>query len=638
MNEEQHATAPDADGGADPDAALFALLNGHWEALQRGESTNPGHWVTTHPEDRDKLPHLRLVSQLYDALQMVRQDSSLDIPSTQPPPAPKGKEARQFLEPGTLLDRYRIERLLGAGGMGEVYLAEHTVLGNKVAVKVLPEERAQDAAARRRFIKAMRVLAHMNPHTNVAAAFDAGEYQGRSYLIMEYVPGMDLQAYVQEHGPLPWEQACGLIRQTALGLEYVHGHAIVHRDLKPLNLMLTPDGTVKILDLGLARRRPADVLGADASHTPDGAVLGTLDYMAPEQARSAGKADARSDLYSLGCTFYYLLAGKAPFADRVGLDKLTAHAHDRCRPIREVRPEVPEAVAAVVEKLLAKKPEDRYASARAVIDALDAAATGTGAGGQAEAPPVRPPRSRRRLIVLGLGLAAVGPAATLLVYFGSSVATTGSKKGAPPRPPLELQLNLSAYKKGNEQRLLSLEEAGVLPLRAGDGLRIEARTTRPAYFYVLNLDATGKVLPMYPWRNNDWDDITKEEPRDFFCIPDPSKGDWAKLTAGPSGMEAVVVLARDTPLTAGERQRLRTLLGVWPKEQGVFDPLRAAVSIGADKVHFADARDQAARGAIHPEDAGVLKDPVLRLQQVLQGDLGSLGVALRGVCYTFQSD
>ncbi|MCI0455962.1 MAG: protein kinase, partial [Gemmataceae bacterium] len=181
-----HPLGPDSDGGADPDNGLFVLLNGHWEALQRGETLDLGAWATLQAEERDKLPHLRLVSRLYDALQVVRADSAADLPPAQASTAPPGEPARQFLEPGTQIDQCRIESLLGYGGMGEVYLAEHTVLRNKVAVKVLPAQRIGDAAAERRFLQEMRVQARMNPHPNVATAFHAGEYQGRSYLVMEY--------------------------------------------------------------------------------------------------------------------------------------------------------------------------------------------------------------------------------------------------------------------------------------------------------------------------------------------------------------------------------------------------------------------------------------------------------------------
>src|SRR5262249_13777138 len=156
--------------------------------------------------------------------------------------------------------------------------------------------------------------------------------------------------------------------------EYVHGHGLVHRDVKPSNLMLTPGGTIKVLDLGLARHTAPQAPGGASALTPAGAVLGTFDYVAPEQARDARQADARSDLASLGCTFYFLLTGAPPFEERSEMEKVVAHALEEPRPVSEVRPDVPPAVAAVVHRLLAKGPEERYPSARALIDALDGAA------------------------------------------------------------------------------------------------------------------------------------------------------------------------------------------------------------------------------------------------------------------------
>jgi hypothetical protein len=207
--------------------------------------------------------------------------------------------------------------------------------------------------------------------------------------------------------------------------------------------------------------------------------------------------------------------------------------------------------------------------------------------------------------------------------------------------PLGLQLSLTALKEGQRGRLKSLDEPDVLPLQAGDALRIEARTARPAYFYVLNLTADGQVSLMYPWRDDKWDSIAEEKLRDFYCVPDPSKvdprkGDAAPLDGGPSGIESVVVLARETPLTAAEREQLRELLKTWPVKQGQFDPLRATVTIGEDEFRFADARDQKERGKVQVGDAVTSTDPVLRLRRLLQGDVRSLGVASRGVCYTFQ--
>jgi hypothetical protein len=213
---------------------------------------------------------------------------------------------------------------------------------------------------------------------------------------------------------------------------------------------------------------------------------------------------------------------------------------------------------------------------------------------------------------------------------------TGGAAGSPPEP-LGLQLNLQAMKQA-KGALVSLDDANVLPLQAGDALRIEARTARPAYFYVLNMTADGHVWLMYPWRDDqEWDSIAEEKPRDQYVIPDPAKGVASRLDPGPSGIESIVVLARATPLTVAERGQLREWLKSWPTDQGTFDPLRAAVTVGADELRFADPRDQQARGKVNVGDAVEDSDPVLRLRRLLQGELRALGVASRGVCYTFKA-
>jgi serine/threonine-protein kinase len=184
---------------------------------------------------------------------------------------------------------------------------------------------------------------------------------------------LSLKAHVRQPGPLGPVDACALIRQVAVGLDHAHRHGIVHRDIKPSNLVLTPDGVVKILDLGLARLIGAGTSDSHMPQTDPGALLGTLDYMAPEQALDARHADARSDLYSLGCTFYFLLAGRPPFDEQSDLEKVMAHAMRDPEPIRKVRADVPQAVAEIVHRLLAKKPDGRYQSARELVAGLDAA-------------------------------------------------------------------------------------------------------------------------------------------------------------------------------------------------------------------------------------------------------------------------
>jgi hypothetical protein len=287
-------------------------------------------------------------------------------------------------------------------------------------------------------------------------------------------------------------------------------------------------------------------------------------------------------------------------------------------------------------RLLGKESAARPQSAQEVADALGALQTDTPSNEKTTIPewpvPKTPPRTW--LVPAGvLGTALLFLAAATWYWLRDRPA------GEPPaKPPLRLQLSLKA-KKRDRNGLRSLDDPNMLPLQAGDALRIEARTARPAYLYVLNLTADGKVSLLHPWRDDeDWDNIAEETPRDFYCVPDPNKGDAAKLAAGPSGIESVVVLAREAPLTAAERQQLRGFLQTWPVDQSKFDPLRAAVTIGEDEFHFADARDQKERGKVQAGDAVESNDPVLRLRRLLQGDVRSLGVASRGVCYTFKGE
>ena len=307
---------------------------------------------------------------------------------------------------------------------------------------------------------------------------------------------------------------------------------------------------------------------------------------------------------------------------------LTKITEARPKPIAKERPEVPAELSRLLERLMAKKPHERPASAREVADTLKKLQTG-----EPLPMPPSPDRPSRRRLVWAAGLGAI-----LILLAGAAAYWLRNRPAgeAASKPPLGLQVSLQAKKKGKDG-LWSLDEPNVLPLQAGDALRIEAHTARPVYFYVLNLTADGKVSLLYPWRDDDkWDSIAEEKPRDYFCVPDSSKGDASKLDAGPSGIESVVVLVREMPLTASEREQLRDLLKTWPVDQGKFDPLRAAVTIGEDEFRFGDARDQQERGKVKPGDVVESNDPVLRLRHVLQGDVRSLGVASRGVCYTFQ--
>jgi serine/threonine protein kinase len=265
-------------------------------------------------------------------------------------------------------ERYRVVRLLGAGGMGAVYEAEHRVMQRPVALKVINRAYTASAAALERFRREVRAAARLS-HPNVVTTYDAEDAGETHFLVMEYVEGIDLGRLVQEHGPLPADRACEYVRQAARGLQHAFEQGMVHRDLKPQNLMRTPDGRVKILDFGLARfaSEAADAAGL----TSTGIVLGTVDYIAPEQADNAHQADIRSDIYSLGCTLYHLLAGQAPFPTGTSLQKVMAHVNEKPQPLSELRDDLPEGLMPVVERMMAKDPKHRYQTPAEVAFALE---------------------------------------------------------------------------------------------------------------------------------------------------------------------------------------------------------------------------------------------------------------------------
>ena len=292
--------------------------------------------------------------------------------------------------PGTRLGPYEILAPLGAGGMGEVYRARDTRLGREVAVKVLPPELAADPERVRRFEVEARAVAALS-HPSILALFDVGSQDGAPYLVTELLEGEDLRARLST-GPLPVPRAAGIAAEIARGLAAAHEKGIIHRDLKPANIFVTRDGSAKILDFGIAKLVPpgsAEEVARAATlveATEAGALLGTVAYMSPEQARGQA-VDHRSDLFALGCVLYEMLGGARPFTGETVADILSAVLSSDPQRLGERRPEVPRGLDAVVRRCLAKRADDRFGSAREVAAALEpfsreqpAAATGVGGG------------------------------------------------------------------------------------------------------------------------------------------------------------------------------------------------------------------------------------------------------------------
>jgi formylglycine-generating enzyme required for sulfatase activity len=264
--------------------------------------------------------------------------------------------ARSEALEGQVLGNYRLGELLGAGGMGQVFIAEHCRLRHVVAIKLLAPDLIRSEAARARFRREVETMARLrSPH--IVAALDAGEAGGRDYLVMEYVAGRNLGDVVRYNGPLGVRQALDYLLQAAKGLRDAHAAGIVHRDVKPANLLLDSGGVVKVLDLGLARLNDAPTQDTDL--TGQHAVMGTAAYMAPEQAVDVRRADARADVYSLGCTLFYLLTGKPPFEGSTTMKVLIAHREQAIPSLRTARQDCPAALCALCRAMTAKKPMDR---------------------------------------------------------------------------------------------------------------------------------------------------------------------------------------------------------------------------------------------------------------------------------------
>ena len=267
---------------------------------------------------------------------------------------------------GFILGKYKLLRHLGKGGMSQVYLAEHILMRAQRAIKVLPQNRVDDSTYLERFRIEARAAAKLDD-PNIVRAYDIDNDGKTHYLVMEYVDGKDLHMLVKDDGPLSYEVAADYVAQVARGLSHAHEMGLVHRDIKPANCLVDKNHTVKLLDMGLAR-----LIDDEESLTLDNNenVLGTADYLAPEQALNSHRADSRADIYSLGCTLYYLLTGHPPFPEGSIAERLLKHQRDPAPSILKDRPDAPPTLVHICERMMAKKVEDRHQTACEVVERL----------------------------------------------------------------------------------------------------------------------------------------------------------------------------------------------------------------------------------------------------------------------------
>jgi eukaryotic-like serine/threonine-protein kinase len=281
-------------------------------------------------------------------------------------------QAEQFLLGkwrGFTIGKYKLLERVGVGGMGQVFLCEHMFMKRRVAIKVLPPAKAEQPAALGRFYREARAAGSLE-HPNIVRTHDIDQDGNLHFIVMEYVDGANLLDIVKKFGPLNLGRAVHYIRQVALGLDFAFRGGIIHRDIKPGNILIDRTGATKLLDLGLARfyKDTTDMLTVKYD---DKIVLGTADYVAPEQVANSHAVDVRADIYALGASFYFVLAGHPPFPNGTVSQKLLWHRTKDPTPIRQIRPEVPEALAAIVAKMMHKDVNLRYATPADVLEALE---------------------------------------------------------------------------------------------------------------------------------------------------------------------------------------------------------------------------------------------------------------------------
>jgi predicted Ser/Thr protein kinase len=602
------AAAPELIDGPE---VLLCLISG--EMRLRGMSgafLDPREYQSRFPGLEETLARQ---AEVETALQSSSQDEPLSSLATQGFYSFEGPALKVESIPG-----YEVLEELGRGGMGVVYKARDVHLGRVVALKMILPEKGQTQDARERFKREAAHIAQLK-HPNIVPVFAFGEHEGKSYFALELISGGSLQQLMRKEGAKPWapEKAARFVATLAGALAYAHGKGIIHRDLKPANILLNDHGEPHVTDFGLARQLEAP------SHTIDGAVVGTPAYMSPEQATGrTSEVGPPADVFGLGAVLFQLLTGRPPYQ---GVDVQTTLRQaevGKVAPVREVNPGIPRALARIVDRALATNPSERFQTAEALRQALE----GWLASGRRWA--LMAAAAAFVLLAAGLSWAALsgtwplpGPGPIAGKDGGKSGAGEGDKedhsKGAQgkepdgPLPPLDFTLfQLTANSKTNEARKgLVVGRPGTLPVREGEQVQLHADLTRPAYLYILWIDATGAIDHFYPWDRRDPRALEKPAPtiKPTAQVRMPPDEDKGFPMEGESGLETIILMARETPLPSDVRldhelgpikpaplrnpneYSIRTINRVDPRalppekmREGLFEPSRGMLALERD--------------------------------------------------------
>ncbi len=366
-----------------------------------GHAEKPGYVGGPVLDEADATPRPEVPATGDGEATVISQRSADSSGGGTPEEAPSSEEQRPSTAvsdvgralAGKRLGVYELEEFVGGGGMGAVFRGRDTTLDRTVAVKVLFQHRTNDAELLRRFKNEAQSAARLD-HENIGRVYAVGSEEGWHYIVFEFIEGVNLRDLVHEKGPFDVARAITITSQLADALAHAETRNVVHRDIKPSNVIITPAGRARLVDMGLARLHQ---MTGDRDLTVSGMTLGTFDYISPEQARDPRLADVRSDLYSLGCTVYYMLIGRPPFAEGTMVQKLLQHQQQQATPVDRLRPDVPRELAQVIERLMEKDPADRYQHPTELVEALEQVAAARGIELPLATGSVTPRTSRRQL-------------------------------------------------------------------------------------------------------------------------------------------------------------------------------------------------------------------------------------------------